>query len=141
MSSWVSEGQKSIFWDFCPSENRGRDQENCLKGEAPPCTMQAGAPFCTRPCLMNATLNFGIVEESWAIGHRSEWKGQFGARGVRIPCQTGKLRASETFPTTCKWMQQAEFFRRTFLHTDSVSSILHSEVQSFSQFRMGFSKT
>eukprot|EP00435_Cladocopium_sp_Y103_P037481 s2657_g9.t3 len=39
-------------------------EETCLKGDVPPCTMQAGAPFCTRPCLINATLNFGIVEDS-----------------------------------------------------------------------------
>ncbi len=42
-------------------------EANCLKGDSPPCTLQAGAPFCTRPCMINATLNFGIVDASWPL--------------------------------------------------------------------------
>ena len=36
----------------------------CL-GDTPPCTLQAGTIFCTWPCMINATLNFGIVDASW----------------------------------------------------------------------------
>ncbi|CAL1163617.1 unnamed protein product [Cladocopium goreaui] len=64
----IEGGYSATLEDYLDTFFDGEDpplvKENCLKGEAPPCTMQAGAPFCTRPCLINATLNFGIVEDS-----------------------------------------------------------------------------
>ena len=52
-------------------------EANCLKGDSPPCTLQAGAPFCTRPCMINATLNFGIVDASLAVLF-SSWRDFWG---------------------------------------------------------------
>eukprot|EP00434_Breviolum_minutum_P036331 symbB.v1.2.032187.t1/scaffold3829.1/size49562/1 len=49
---------------FFDAEDPPLLKANCLKGDSPPCTLQAGAPFCTRPCMINATLNFGIVDDS-----------------------------------------------------------------------------
>ena len=37
---------------------------SCLAGKWPPCSIQAGAPFCTRPCLTNATINFALAADS-----------------------------------------------------------------------------
>ncbi|CAJ1452969.1 unnamed protein product, partial [Effrenium voratum] len=39
-------------------------EAECFEGKNPACTLQGGAPFCTRPCLTNATLNFALVEDS-----------------------------------------------------------------------------
>ncbi|CAK9036809.1 unnamed protein product, partial [Durusdinium trenchii] len=143
----IDGGYDATLSDFLDSFFEGEDppspKKSCFSGDAPEgpaCTMQGGAPFCTRPCLTNATLNIGIVEDSDPPFEDVlvemlnslpllRWRAQRGeAFGSRV--LTSLVPSSVGFAPDADWVEAVLWISpkgaRTGLHQDDEPcSVLH----------------